>query len=291
MVQQPAPLPSQGVIFQPSVSQEAIETQEMLVVPGYQRSIPKKEFYTKADFAELIGTDCRYASMIINNIKRANPTITGQPLPPEARKGKGTGKIILYTKEELLELAKAHINRPKPKIKAKAQIPREELGRQDGSELPGATMKPAPRKKPRSDPESRKIIPKSKIALQMGLESSLDILSDFAAGKPERINRNSRVILGRRLPAKATIPQIFGLDVTQEELNEILVSSFTQAIQKWWDKDPKGVEKVSEVELQIAEKCQQLRTQEGYKTEGLIRFLRKTLGMPPPIEPFRHSKE
>lgn len=266
---QPAPLPSQEVIFQPAVSQEAIQTQEMLVVPGYQRSIPKKEFYTSGDFAKLIERNNKYASMTIADIKRTMyPTIKGALLPPEARKRKGSVKTLLYEKEEFLILANAYLNRSKRKGKVEAQI----LGDGFKEELPAATMKPT-RSRSRSEPKGR--TEKNEILLK----SILDILSNLTAGKPEDINRNSRVILGKHLPPKTTIPQIFGLDVTQEELNDILVSSLAQALQKWWDKDPKSVEKVSEVELQIAGKCQQLR-QEGYKMELVIKSLSQTLGTP-----------
>lgn len=117
---------------------------------------------------------------------------------------------------------------------------------------------------------------------EIGLKATLEILSFWAEGKPQNISRNVRIILGHHLPRKTTIPAIFGSNVTDEELKNFLIGSFTLNLNKWWYNDPKAIEYASDEEIKIAEKCQQLRRL-GNSTKGLIGELGKTLKVNQPL--------
>lgn len=93
---------------------------------------------------------------------------------------------------------------------------------------------------------------------EIGLKATLEILSFWVEGKPEKISKNVRVILGHHLPHKDTIPAIFGSDVTDEELKKFLIESFTSNLQEWWGKNLNAVENTSKEEIQIVSNCKQL---------------------------------
>lgn len=88
------------------VPQNPGKPQEMLDIPGYNR-IPKKELYTSADFARIIGKYDFEASSIISQIKKKDPRIKGQRVQIEGIKAK-----IAYTQDEIVLLAQ-YAARPK----------------------------------------------------------------------------------------------------------------------------------------------------------------------------------
>lgn len=84
------------------------EPPEMLHIPGYN-PIPEKEFYTSADFADIIGKYVFDVGHIISKIKKKDPRIQGQKVKAEGI----NARIRIYTKEEFVFLAQDYAERPK----------------------------------------------------------------------------------------------------------------------------------------------------------------------------------
>ena len=132
-----------------------------------------------------------------------------------------------------------------------------------------------------SKPKSRKeLTPRQQIVLK----ATLEILSKMADNKSQEVT-NLRIILGRYLPYKTTIPEIFehltaSELITDSELNTYFINSLAYIINNLWDKDPKTIKDILDEEGQIIQRLRQLRLQKNnYTIPKLIQEVSSLLGI------------
>ena len=106
------------------------------------------------------------------------------------------------------------------------------------------------------------------------------LLSELALGHTEAISRNVRVIMGKYLPPKKTLPEIFGIGPLQViddiKIKNDIIKHADNKLKTYWDQEPTVTKDISEADIQMLPAIRNLR-RNGQTIETIIDDIKRGL--------------
>ncbi len=258
------------------------------LVDGTERelSYPNIKWHPARDaIAEGLNLDPTFVTGELNKIrKRQDPNIqilTLWDLKESGRldeldnPGKNLGK--LYVDLENLEKVSREIalmpHRPPRKIKSAAP---DELFKNTNREA-----------YERQKAEKAKLISEAKELLPLRL--TINILSAITKGKINELSKLVNIHLGNALPPGITVPNVFGEDISQDQLKNEFIKAIDSGIRECWnlttkniDQDKKTSEKRKLLQRTLVEQSILSLTSLGYNKSKVVLKLCKYFDIPEP---------